>query len=211
MERGRPVPIDRLVAELWPAEPPATATKTVQVYVAQLRKTLGDGLVLTHGRAYAVDLQGNELDIDRFEALSREGRRLLAAGKAEEAVTTLAEALALWRGAPLADFTYEEFAQSEIARLEEERLVTLEARIDAELVLDRGEELVSELRALVDRHPLRERLRAQLMIALYRSGRQAEALEEYQDARRTLLDQLGLEPSPQLQELQRAILEHDES
>jgi DNA-binding SARP family transcriptional activator len=157
IERGRPVPIDRLVAELWPAKPPATATKTVQVYVAQLRKALGEGVVVTRGRAYAVDLEQNGLDIDLFESLSQEGRRLLAAGHAADALAALGEALALWRGDPLADFTYEEFAQSEIARLEEERLVTLEARIDAGLALDRGETLVSELRALVKRHPLRDR------------------------------------------------------
>jgi DNA-binding SARP family transcriptional activator/ABC-type branched-subunit amino acid transport system substrate-binding protein/DNA-binding beta-propeller fold protein YncE len=211
LERGQPVSVDRLVALLWPSHPPATATKTVQVYVAQLRKTLGEGVVTTRGRAYAVDLERNELDIDRFEELSRDGRRLLAAGHAEEAAAALGEALGLWRGPPLADFAYEDFAQSEVARLEEERLVALEARIDADLALGRDEGLVPELRDLVDRYPLRERPRAQLMIALYRSGRQAEALEEYQAARRTLLEDLGLEPSRQLQEVERAILEHDES
>ena len=211
LERGRAVSIDRVVGMLWPSEPPATATKTVQVYVAQLRKALGEGVLVTRGRAYAVDLERNELDVDRFEELSRDGRRLLAAGDAEEAAARLGEALGLWRGAPLADFTYEDFAQSEIARLEEERLVALEARIDADLALGRNEGLVPELRALVDRFPHRERLRAQLMIALYRSGRQAEALEEYRAARETLLAELGLEPSRQLQELERAILEHDES
>jgi YVTN family beta-propeller protein len=211
LERGRAVSVDRLVAMLWPSQPPATATKTVQVYVAQLRKALGEGVLITRGRAYAADLERNELDIDRFEELSREGRRLLAAGHAEEAAAALGEALGLWRGPPLADFTYEDFAQSEIARLEEERLVALEARIDADLALGRDEGLVPELRALVDRFPLRERLRAQLMIALYRSGRQADALEEYRVARETLLAELGLDPSRQLQELERAILEHQES
>ena len=210
LNRGRPVSVDRLAAELWGDEPPATATKTVQVYVAQLRKALG-GVVVTHGRGYAIDSGEHEVDVDRFEQLAADGRRALEDGDARTASALLHDALGLWRGPPLADFTYEEFAQSEIARLEDERLAAVELRIEADLALGRHDALVPELRALVRKHPLRERLRGHLMLALYRCGRQAEALEEYRLTRKALVDELGLEPSVALQELERAILGQDES
>ena len=140
-----------------------------------------------------------------------EGRSLLARGLAADASERLRDALALWRGPALADFAYESFAQSAIARLEEIRLAAVELRIDADLALGRHDELVGELEALVAEHPLRERLRRYLMTALYRSGRQAEALDAYQDARRALVDELGIDPSPALQELERAILRQDPS
>jgi branched-chain amino acid transport system substrate-binding protein len=211
LSRGAPVGVERLAAELWGDRPPATAVKAVQVYVAQLRKALGEGVIVTRGRAYSVDLDRHELDVIRFEELAAEGRRLLADGDADAAASALRHALSLWRGAPLADFTYEEFAQTEIARLEDERLSVIEARVEADLARGFDDGLVGELQALVGAHPLRERLRGQLMVALYRSGRQAEALEQYRQTRRTLLEELGLEPSPALQALERAILAQDES
>jgi streptogramin lyase len=151
------------------------------------------------------------LDASRFEALLEQGRRELAGGEAERAAATLRDALALWRGPALADLGFEPFAQSEIARLQELRLTALEARIEADLALGRHDSLVAELETLVAAHPYREGLRAQLMLALYRSGRQAEALETYRRARRTLSEELGIEPGPRLQELERAILRHDRS
>ncbi len=151
------------------------------------------------------------LDAHRFEALLEQGRRELASGEAERASLTLRDALALWRGPALADLAFEPFAQSEIARLEELRLTALEARIEADLALGRQDSLVAELETLVSAHPYREGLRAQLMLALYRSGRQAEALETYRRARRTFSEELGIEPGPRLQELEGAILRHDSS
>jgi DNA-binding SARP family transcriptional activator len=151
----------------------------------------------------------DELDLARFERLLDEGRRRLTEGQAEQAGSTLREALGLWHGAPLADFAYEPFAQAAISRLEELRLSALEERVDADLVCGRHAALVAELESLVRDQPLRERLRGQLMLSLYRAGRQAEALEVFQDARRALVDELGIDPSPALQRLERAILQHD--
>jgi DNA-binding SARP family transcriptional activator len=208
------VSTDALVEGLWGEAPPATAAKIVQNYVSQLRKALdrpGDVLV-THGSSgYSLRVGTDELDADRFERLFDEGRRALADGQPEEASRKLREALALWRGPPLSDFAFDSFAQTEIARLEERRLVALEERIEADLALGRAADLVAEIESLVAQHPLRERLRAELMLALYRSGRQAEALHVFQDARRKLVDELGVEPGPALQQLQRAILAHDPS
>jgi hypothetical protein len=160
---------------------------------------------------YAVVLRPGELDADQFELLALEGRRLLDQGDHESASARLAEALALWRGPALVDFAYESFAQGEIRRLEELRLVVLEDRFEAELAAGRHARLIGELEALVDRDPLRERFRAQLMLALYRSGRQADALQAYRSGRRALVDELGLEPGAGLQSLERAILAHDPS
>ncbi len=205
---------DRLIDELWPDEPPPSAAKIVQVHVSRLRKALdtsGNGVLLTRGRGYLLRVEPGELDLDRFCRLLDTGRDALAAGDPDAAGRTLRDALALWRGAPLADFAYDSFAQDEISRLEELRLAALEERIDADLALGRHDEVIQELERLVRQHPLRERLRSQLMLALYRAGRQAEALELYRDARRTLADQLGLEPSPSLQKLERAILTHDDA
>jgi DNA-binding SARP family transcriptional activator len=200
---------DRLIDELWGENPPATAVNVLQGYVSDLRKALGSGGLVTRAPGYMVAVEPGELDLHRFERLVEEARGTLAAGDAGRAADTLREALALWRGPPLADFAYEPFAQAEITRLEELRLVALERRIEADLVLGRHAELVGELEALIPKHPLRERLRAQLMLALYRSGRQAEALEAYQEARRALVDELGIDPSQSLQELEKAILRQD--
>ena len=205
------VSVERLVDELWPESPPKTAEKTVRVYVSQLRNALDDGRLERHGRGYMLRLDGDDLDAARFEALLTEGRDQLAAGEPDRAAVTLTNALALWRGPPLADFAYEPFAQTAIARLEQRRLVCLEERIEADLALARHEDVIAELEALVRDHPLRERLRGQLMLALYRSGRQAEALEVYRDGRRLLVDELGIEPGEELRRLERAILEQDAS
>ena len=205
------VSVDRLVDELWPESPPKTAEKTVRVYVSQLRNALDDGRLERHGRGYMLRLDGDDLDAARFEALLTEGRDQLAAGEPDRAAVTLTNALALWRGPPLTDFAYEPFAQAAIARLEQRRLVCLEERIEADLALARHEDVIAELEALVRDHPLRERLRGQLMLALYRSGRQAEALEVYRDGRRLLVDELGIEPGEELRRLERAILEQDAS
>src|SRR5439155_5395591 len=209
LHRGEVVSVDRLAEELWAGDPPATATKTIQVYVAQLRKALGENVLATHGRGYSFASDDHDVDIERFERLSSEGCGRLDDGDAERAAALLREALALWRGPALADFTYDEFAQHEIERLDELRLVATERRIDLELALGHHDDLVPELEALVHAHPLRERLRGHLMLALYRSGRQAEALDAYQGARSVLRDELGLDPSEELQALQRAILDHD--
>ena len=209
LHRGEAVSSDRLIDQIWGERPPASANKIVQGYVSNLRRVLGDGRLATRGRGYLLQTEPSQIDVDRFESLLAEGRRALGDGDPHRGVERLREALALWRGPPLADFAYEPFAQAEIARLEELRLVALEERIDAELALREHVRLVGELEGLVREHPLRERLRAQLMLALYRSGRQADALEAYRDARRELLDGLGLEPGRALQELERAILAHD--
>ena len=196
----------RSLEELWAGSPPATAAKVVQLYVSRLRKSLGDGLLLTRAPGYVLRLDPENLDAHRFERLFEDGREALARGSAERAATALREALSLWRGSALADFLYEPFAQGEIARLEDLRLACLEERIDAELALGSHAELTGELEALVGAHPLRERPRGQLMLALYRSGRQAEALAAYQAARQALVDELGIEPGPSLQRLEKAIL-----
>jgi DNA-binding SARP family transcriptional activator len=207
------VSADRLIDELWGDDPPATAAHTVQVYVSNLRKALrqaaGREVVVTRPPGYVVETGPDELDLARFERLVALGQNELGRGDAAAAAAALAEALALWRGQPLADFAYERFAQAAIARLEELRISASEARIEADLALGRHALLVPELQALVAAHPLRERLRSQLMLALYRSGRQADALEAFQEARRALVDGLGIDPGPALQQLERAILNQD--
>ena len=189
------VPIDRLIDELWGERPPPTAQTGLQVYVSQLRKLLGANRIETRGPGYALRIDEGELDRNRFEMLARDGR--------------FAEALAVWRGPALADFAYEPWAQAEIVRLEERRLACVEALIDRELEAGRAAELVGELEALVAANPLHERFRAQLMLALYRSGRQADALDAYQTARRKLVDELGIEPGQELKGLQQRILAQD--
>jgi DNA-binding SARP family transcriptional activator len=205
------VSADRLVDELWGERPPASARAVLQGYVSNLRKALGAAAIATGASGYAVEIEPGQLDLRRFERFLAEGREALAAGSAEAASRLLGEALALWRGPALADFAYERFARPAAVRLEELRVTALENRIEADLALARHGSLVGELEALVAEHPLRERLRGQLMLALYRSGRQAEALAAYQAARRTLVDELGIEPTPALAELERAILRHDSS
>src|SRR5215208_6367735 len=205
------VPADRLIDELWGEDSPEDAAAALRVNVSRLRKALAQDVLTTRSPGYVIRVEPDELDLHRFERLVDEGRDLLARVLAADASQRLRDALSLWRGQPLADFAYESFAQAAIARLEEIRLSAVELRIDADLVLGRHDELVGELEALIADHPLRERLRACLMTALYRSGRQAEALGAYQNARRALVDELGIEPSPALQELERAILRQDRS
>jgi DNA-binding SARP family transcriptional activator len=213
---GETLSTDRLIDEFWGERPPATAAKTVQVYISRLRKALaageGDGssdLIVTRGHGYQLELEPERLDAYRFERLAAEGKSEFAAGRPERAVRALAQALSLWRGSPLEDLAQELFAQREIARLEEKRLAALEQLIEARLALGAHAELVGELEALIADHPYRERLRAQLMLALYRSERQADALQAYQDARTTLVEELGIEPGQRLRELERAILGQD--
>ena len=199
---------DRLIDDLWGEEPPETAVQSVHVYVSRLRKLLPSGTLVTRPPGYQLELEPDELDLRRFERLLAEGRKALARDDAGRASRVLHDALALWRGPPLAEFAFEPFAQVEIGRLEELRLAAVEERVEADLALGRHAELIGELEALVAESPHRERFRSQLMLALYRSGRQAEALEAYHDARATL-DELGIEPSERLRELERAILTHD--
>ncbi len=209
------LPRERLIEELWGDAPPRTVKAVLNVYLSRLRRLFAEGtgeqLLLTHAAGYVLSVRPEGLDARRFETLLERGRRELASGDAEGASATLHDALALWRGSPLADVAFEPFAQSEIARLEELRLTGLEARIEADLALGRHDSLVAELETLVAAHPYREGLRVQLMLALYRRGRQAEALETYRRARRTFSDELGIEPGPRLQELEQAILRHDPS
>jgi ABC-type transport system substrate-binding protein/DNA-binding SARP family transcriptional activator/streptogramin lyase len=209
LHAGEPVSTDRLVEALWGERAPASAANSVHVYVSQLRKALGDARVVTRAGGYSLELDGDGLDCLRFEQLAAEGRTRRASGDAAGAAAILGEALALWRGPALADVAYEPFAAGESARLEEARLAALEERIDAELELGADGALVPELEALVREHPLRERARGQLMLALYRAGRQADALAAYREGRALLVGELGLEPGPALRDLEQAMLRQD--
>jgi predicted ATPase/DNA-binding SARP family transcriptional activator len=210
LDANEVVSTDRLIDGIWAeTAPPASAAGSLQVHVHALRKAIGAERIVTRDPGYAIQVEHDELDVLRFERFAAEGRRALHGGDAAGAAASLAEALALWRGPALADFRYAPFAQTEAQRLEEARTVTLEARIEADLRLGRHAGLVAELEALVAEHPLRERLRGQLMLALYRSGRQADALAAYHEARRVLVDQLGIDPSPELRELEQAVLRQD--
>jgi DNA-binding SARP family transcriptional activator len=210
LHANRPVSGEQLALALWGEEAPAGATKTVQVHVSRLRKALGDtDLLVTTPSGYELRLEPGQLDADRFERRLGEGRAELAAGRAPEATAILEEALALWRGRPLDDLSYEPFAQREIARLDDLRVAAFEQLVEAKLELGRHAEVVGELETLIAAYPYRERLRAQLMLALYRGDRQAEALQVYQDARRQLVEELGIEPGDRLRELERAILAQD--
>jgi DNA-binding SARP family transcriptional activator len=196
VDANRTVSTDRLIDTLWEAAPPATAQKAVQVHISQLRKLLGSDRLQTRAPGYALHVEPDELDLACFERLWEEGR--------------LREALAVWRGPPLPEFVSQRFAQAEISRLEERRLLCLEQRIDEDLAAGRHAGLAAELEALIRLQPLRERLRSQLMLALYRSARQAEALECYQEGRRALVEELGIEPGRALRDLHQAILRQDE-
>jgi DNA-binding SARP family transcriptional activator len=206
---------DRLIDELWGERPPANAAKTVQMQISRLRKALageagnGSGVVVTRESGYELRVDPERLDAQRFERLVAEGRNELAAERPERALAALEEALSLWRGAPLAELAYEPFAQREIARLDDLRIAALDAVIEAKLALGRHADVVGQLEELIGEHPYRERLRAQLMVALYRSDRQADALQVYQDARRALVEELGIEPGERLRELERAVLAQD--
>src|SRR4051794_70339 len=210
VHRGQPVTADRLASALLGENVSESAVKTVRVHVSRLRKALGDpGVLLTTPAGYRLRVRPGELDADRFDQLVAEGRAALASGAPGRATEILLEALALWRGPPLADVDHLPFAAGEIARLEDGRVTALELRLEADLRTGRHSELVGELRQLSAAHPLRERLYEMLMLALYRSGRQAEALEAYRCARESLVTELGLEPGRRLRELERAILEQD--
>jgi DNA-binding SARP family transcriptional activator len=210
LHADEPVSAERLAVALWGEDAPARAARTVQVYVSRLRRALGDPELLTTSRAgYRLRVRPGELDLDRFERLVEEGRRALADGRTAEAAGLLRDALGLWRGPPLADLAFEPFAAAETARLQEQRMATVEARLEADLAAGRHAELVAELQRLVVEHPLRERLHGQLVLALYRTGRQADALEAYRRARELLVEQLGIEPGSELRALERAVLAHD--
>ena len=207
---NRTVSVDRLVDDLWGDAVPGTAAKMVQIYVSQLRKSLPADVLLTRPPGYLIEVDPEAIDIVRFDRLRRVGHAALEAGEPTTAASRLRDALGLWRGEALAEFA-EPFAQAERNHLDELRVACLEDRIEAELMQGRHAELVGELAAEVARLPLRERLNRQWMLALYRSGRHADALAVYEDFRRTLDDDLGLEPSLQLRELQGLILNQDQS
>jgi DNA-binding SARP family transcriptional activator len=211
LNANRVVSVDRVVDDLYSGEPPVTAVTQVQRLISELRKALPAAEIETTSPGYRLQLDPDQLDLNRFERLATDGIRMLAEGDAERAADLLRRALGLWRGPPLADLGYESFARGSIERLAEMRLAALEERIEADFVLGRNAELVGELEALVLEHPLRERFRAQLMLALYRSGRQPEALDVYRQTREALVDAFGIEPSEALQRLERAILNQDSS
>ena len=200
---------DRLIDALWGEHPPSSVQQSLDSYVSRLRKALGADRLLRRSRGYVLTVEPGELDLDRFEELLQTASEAAAAGDIGSASARLHAALALWRGPALADVLFEPFAADEAERLEDRRLGALEERIDMDLAASNGRQLVPELEALVREHPLRERLLGQLMTALYRAGRQAEALAVLQEARHRLADELGLEPGPQLRELERQILQHD--
>ena len=203
------VPSERIVVDLWGEDSSLSAANALQAAISRLRRVLPPGRLITAAPGYALRIFPVELDVKRFEQLISEGRDALGGGAPAAAARMFDQALSLWRGPPLADFRYEPFAQAEIARLEELQLACLEERIEANLALGSVGALIPELQRLVSEYPLRERLRGQLMLALYRSGRQAEALEVYREFRIAQQVDLGLEPSPRLRELEAAILRQD--
>lgn len=208
---NRTVSIDRIIDDLWGDDAPESAPKMVQIYVSKLRKMLGPGRVRTRSPGYSFELEPDDLDLHRFESTVADARAARDAGRDQQAADQLRKALALWRGPALAEFAAEPFAQPESARLEELHTAALESRLDADLALGRHRAVVSELEALAGQHPLREHLRSQHMLALYRSGRHAEALSSYQTFRLMLADELGMEPSASLREFERQILQQDTS
>ena len=207
LHANEPVGAERLAVALWGEDAPAGAARTVQVYVSRLRRVLDDEeLLVTTPAGYVLRVRPGELDAERFEALVEEGREALAAGRPQDAGAVLRDALTLWRGQALGELAFEPFAQAHAARLEEQRLAALEARIESDLAAGRHAELIGDLQRLVGEHPLRERLHGQLMLALYRGGRQADALEAYRRAREVLVGELGIEPGTDLRALERAML-----
>jgi DNA-binding SARP family transcriptional activator/tetratricopeptide (TPR) repeat protein len=209
LNHGEVVSRDRLIEELWHGAPPPAAATTLRSHVSRLRTVVGSEHLQTRPPGYLLAVEGDDLDLVRFEVLVASGRRKLTGGHPHVAVELIERALRLWRGPALADLADEPFAQAEIPRLEELRLSAREELFDAKLATGRHAELAGELDALVAENPLRERLRAQYMLALYRSGRQSDALDVYREGRRLLTDELGLEPGTSLQALQKAILAHD--
>jgi len=208
LHANEPVTADGLIEGLWGEEAPATAAKVVQNLISQLRKALPDRLE-TRGRSYVFRVEPGEFDLERFQTLVEQAHRCRASHDLDAAGARLGEAVALWRGPALADLGRERFAIPETGWLEELRLTAVEERASVELELGGGAELVGELEQLVREQPLRERLRGELMLALYRAGRQADALDAYRRARATLVEQLGIEPGEELRKLEQAILRHD--
>ncbi|MBV8988659.1 MAG: winged helix-turn-helix domain-containing protein, partial [Solirubrobacterales bacterium] len=216
LRSGRVVSSDELIDALWGEHPPAGAVNALQAHVSAVRRALesergqsGTGqVVVTRSPGYVLPLEGHDLDVVRFEQLLAQARAAVASDPAL-AAERLSKALGLWRGQALADFTYESFASADIARLEEMRLSAVEDRLECELALGRHAEVAAELEGLVAQHPLRERLAGQLMLALYRCGRQAEASRVFQSARQALVDEWGMEPGPPLRQLLQRVLEHD--
>jgi YVTN family beta-propeller protein len=209
LNANRVVASERMIELLWGERPPATAATALHGHISSLRKALGPDVIATRPPGYVLETAIGELDLERFQWLRAEGRDALERGDPGGAAERLRAALGLWRGEALSDIGFEPFIQTEAARLEGLRLDAVQDRIDADLTTGRGTELVDELERLVAAEPLRERLWAQLMLALYRSGRQAEALDAYRRARQTLVSQLGIEPGPELRDLERRILAHD--
>jgi DNA-binding SARP family transcriptional activator len=211
LSAGQVVSAERLADDLWAGHPPAHCLATLRVYISRLRRALGSGsaAVATQPPGYRITLGESELDADRFAELVATARADLAAGRPEAAAAGLHEALGLWRGPALSDVADFVFAQADVARLEEARLAAVEDRVEADLACGRHAGLVSELDGLVAACPLRERLCGQRMLARYRCGRQADALQAYQDLRRRLADELGIDPNPALQRLQQAILRQE--
>jgi DNA-binding SARP family transcriptional activator len=205
LDAGRIVSTDRLIDALWGEQPPRTAATSLQNFVSQLRKQLGPDLLVTKPPGYLLRIDPEQLDVNRARALLADARD----APPEERAAKIREAIEMWRGPPLEEFGFEAFAQGEIARLAEFRLALLEERIEADIEAGRAADVVGELEALVGEHPLRERFREQLMLALYRSGRQAEALDAFQEGRRVLVEELGIDPSPRLQQLHAAILRQE--
>jgi DNA-binding SARP family transcriptional activator len=212
LHAGEVVSTDRLLDEIWGDAPPAAGPTALRVRVSQLRKALraGGEPLVTRPSGYMLRLEAEQLDLRRFERLVRDGQRAADRADHDAAVDLLDRALALWRGPALADLAYEPFAHAPIVRREELRLAAIELHVGAELALGRHARVVGELRSLVAEHPLRERLWGHLMLALYRDGRQAEALDAYRTARRRLVDDVGIEPGPELRALERRILAQDE-
>jgi DNA-binding SARP family transcriptional activator len=211
LDANRVVSVERLADDLYSGAPPVTAVTQVQRQISELRKALGASTIETRAPGYVIRLAPERLDLKRFEHRAEEATRALATGDARTAARLLADALDVWRGPPLADLAHEPFAQIPIERLEEIRLAALEQRVDAELALGSHAQLIGELEELVAEHPLREHFYGQLMLALYRSGRQAEALSVYRSARETLVAEFGIEPTSTLRELEHAILTQDPS
>jgi YVTN family beta-propeller protein len=200
---------ERILEELWPAGAPENARKSIHIYISHLRKAIGPGRIETTPAGYLLRLTPDELDVNQFESLATEGRDALARGAADDAEKLFDRALALWRIAPLADFRFDSFAQSDARRLEELHNAVVADRVDARIARGRAQLVIQELDALIDQAPLWERPRGQLMRALYLTSRQADALELYRITRDLLHDELGIEPGPELQRLERQILNHD--
>ena len=211
LSANRVVPIERLADEIYAGAPAVTAVTQVQRQLSELRKLLGADAIETRAPGYVLRVAADCLDLTRFERLTEEAALTLERGQPRSAVDRFREALDLWRGGPLADLSHEPFAQTAIVRLDELRVAAVEQRLEGELALGRHAHVLAELELLVRDNPLRERLRSLLMLALYRDGRQAEALDAYRRTRETLVEEFGIEPSPSLRELERQILAQDPS